>query len=82
MDYFEPFAEPPRHDAPITSRFLIVSFSSDWRFGTEHSLHIAEELRRRGAAPEQVEVDSPWGHDSFLMDVPAYHEAVARFLSA
>jgi homoserine O-acetyltransferase/O-succinyltransferase len=80
MDYFEPFAEPPRTAQPPSTAFLLVSFDSDWRFGTEHSLHIAEELRARGAHPEHVEIASPWGHDSFLMDVPAYHEAVARFL--
>jgi homoserine O-acetyltransferase len=79
MDYFEPFADPA--GAPVTTRFLVVSFSSDWRFGSEHSVHITEELRDRGASAEHVEVESPWGHDSFLMDVPAYHEAVAGFLS-
>jgi homoserine O-acetyltransferase len=79
MDYFEPFAEPPG-PAP-TTRILLVSFDSDWRFGSEHSRHIAHELRARGAQPEHVEVASPWGHDSFLMDIPAYHEAVARLLT-
>jgi homoserine O-acetyltransferase len=81
MDYFEPFAEPPGRREPPSTRFLLISFDSDWRFGTAHSLHILEELRRRGAAAEHVEIASPWGHDSFLMDVPAYHEAVARLLN-
>jgi homoserine O-acetyltransferase len=80
MDYFEPFADQPG-PAPAT-RVLLVSFDSDWRFGSEHSHHIAEELRARGGQPEHVEVASPWGHDSFLMDIPAYHEAVARLLEA
>jgi homoserine O-acetyltransferase len=78
MDYFEPFAEPP--GPTPTTRVLLISFDSDWRFGSEHSRHIAQELRARGGEPEHVEVASPWGHDSFLMDVPAYHEAVARLL--
>ena len=51
MDYFDPFAESyPR--APDT-RFLLISFSSDWRFGTEHSEHIearAARARRCGAS--------------------------------
>ena len=34
-----------------------------------------------GAEPRHVEIASPWGHDSFLMDIPAYHEAVAGLLS-
>jgi homoserine O-acetyltransferase/O-succinyltransferase len=78
MDYFEPFADDVA--GPPSTDVLLVSFDSDWRFGTEHSRHIADELRRLGARPEHVEVASPWGHDSFLMDIPAYHEAVARLL--
>jgi homoserine O-acetyltransferase len=80
MDYFEPFAEEIA--GPPSTRILLVSFDSDWRFGTEHSLHIAGELRALGAEPEHVEIASPWGHDSFLMDVPAYHAAVARLLAS
>jgi homoserine O-acetyltransferase/O-succinyltransferase len=79
MDYFEPFAEDVPN-APST-QILLISFDSDWRFGSAHSRHIAEELRRLGAAPEHVEIASPWGHDSFLMDIPAYHEVVARLLT-
>jgi homoserine O-acetyltransferase len=79
MDYFEPFAE--RVAAPPSTDILLVSFDSDWRFGSEHSQHIAEQLRAVGASPRHVEIASPWGHDSFLMDVPAYHEAIAELLS-
>jgi homoserine O-acetyltransferase len=78
MDYFEPFSEPVA-EAPSTD-VLLVSFDTDWRFGSEHSRWIAEQLRAIGAAPTHVEVASPWGHDSFLMDVPAYHAAVADLL--
>jgi homoserine O-acetyltransferase len=79
MDYFDPFAErPPRPD----TRFLALSFSSDWRFGTEHSLAIARELEAIGADVRQEVIASPWGHDSFLMDVPGYQEAVAEFLQS
>ena len=50
MDYFEPFAEPTAR-TPST-RFLLVSFDTDWRFGTEHSrAHrgAAARARRRRA---------------------------------
>jgi homoserine O-acetyltransferase len=79
MDYFDPFADPP--GPTPTTQVLLVSFDSDWRFGSDHSRHIAQELRARGAQPEHVEVASPWGHDSFLMDIPAYHEAVTKLLT-
>jgi len=78
MDYFEPFEEPIAR-APSTD-VLLISFDTDWRFGSEHSQYIADELRALGGSPRHVEISSPWGHDSFLMDVPAYHAAVAELL--
>jgi homoserine O-acetyltransferase/O-succinyltransferase len=78
MDYYEPFAEPAG-PTPST-RFLLVSFDSDWRFGTEHSAYMAQRLGERGADVVHHEVASPWGHDSFLMDVPEYHALVRGFL--
>jgi homoserine O-acetyltransferase len=78
MDYFEPFAETPG-ERPST-RFLVISFDSDWRFSPAHSAHIAQELRGRRADVRHVDVASPWGHDSFLMDVPEYHAHVRDFL--
>jgi homoserine O-acetyltransferase/O-succinyltransferase len=77
MDYFDPFAE--RYETPST-RYLVISFDSDWRFGTEHSQHIEAHLLERGADVRRHEVRSPWGHDSFLMDVPEYHALVRGFL--
>ena len=78
MDYYEPFAEAS--GAPPSTRFLLVSFDSDWRFGTEHSEYILEQLSERGADVRHHEVVSPWGHDSFLMDVPEYLALVREFL--
>ena len=77
MDYYEPFAEAVV--APPTT-FTLVSFDSDWRFGTEHSVYMAEQLRELGADVTHHEVESPWGHDSFLMDVPDYHRLVYQAL--
>ena len=78
MDYFDPFAETY---ARSETRFLAVSFSSDWRFGTEHALYIRDELAALGADVRHEEIESPWGHDSFLMTVPGYQELVAEFLA-
>ena len=84
MDYFDPFAD---EEAAVTrlrhvdTRFLVVSFDTDWRFPTAHSAEIARLLRRAGCAVAQEEVVSPWGHDSFLLDVPRYHKLVAAQLA-
>jgi homoserine O-acetyltransferase len=78
MDYFEPF---PEHSSTPSTDYLLVSVDSDWRFGTEHSEYIESELLSRGASVSRHEVRSPWGHDSFLMDIPEYHALVREFLT-
>jgi homoserine O-acetyltransferase len=81
MDYFDPFAEIESPPARPGTRYLAVSFSSDWRFGSGHARQIVRELEALGLNARHVEIASPWGHDSFLMDVPGYQELVAEFLA-
>lgn len=81
MDYFDPFADPHALDAVDETRFLVVSFDSDWRFDTRQSERIAETLRRAGITTEFREVASPHGHDSFLMDADEYMDAVTAHLA-
>jgi homoserine O-acetyltransferase len=66
--------------AGCTTRFLVLSFSSDWRFGTRHSERIARVLERNGVPVTMHEVRSPYGHDSFLLDVPEYLGRVQTFV--
>jgi homoserine O-acetyltransferase/O-succinyltransferase len=83
MDYFEPFADPVRTAEAVgamTSDVLVISFDSDWRFDTAHSLEIVRTLAAHGAPVTFREVPSPHGHDSFLLEVPEYHRTVAAFL--
>ncbi len=84
MDYFDPFAD----EAAAVERlrgggtaFLVISFDTDWRFPTPHSREIERVLRAAGCEVRCEEVASPWGHDSFLLEVPRYHELVAGFLA-
>ena len=80
MDGFDPFADPHALFDPAT-RALVLSFSSDWRFGVEHSRGIAAGLRRRGCSQvTEAEIESSAGHDSFLLIVPGYQDVIARFL--
>lgn len=85
MDYFEPFADENAAVQRLRgggTAFLVVSFDTDWRFPTPHSREIERVLRRAGCEVVCEEVASPWGHDSFLLEVPRYHELVAGFLAA
>lgn len=83
MDYFDPFADPAAARAKLAAsgtEFLLVSFDTDWRFPTAHSREIAEVVAAAGCAVEHHEIPSPWGHDSFLLTVPAYHDVVRGFV--
>lgn len=84
MDYFDPFADPSAaaRSAVGGTRFLHVSFDSDWRFPTSHSARTHGLLAAAGADTRHVEVASPWGHDSFLLSPPGYHEEVRAFLGS
>ncbi len=83
LDYFDAFAEPDSLDklAGGETRFLLISFDSDWRFSTSHSERIVEALAAGGIAHEFHEVAAPYGHDSFLFDIPGYTDRVWEFLS-
>ncbi len=78
MDYYDAFGDD--RPVPPSTKYLLVSFSSDWRFGTEHSVVIQQQLQALGVDSTHHEVESPWGHDSFLMDVPQYHRLVREFV--
>jgi homoserine O-acetyltransferase/O-succinyltransferase len=72
MDYFDPLSSEEVDLGRVDTRFLAISFDSDWRFGTEHSQHLVTALRAGGVDASHVEVSSPWGHDSFLTNGAAY----------
>ncbi|NLT07010.1 MAG: homoserine O-acetyltransferase [Solirubrobacterales bacterium] len=83
MDYFDPFADPvavQRQVAAGDTRYLVLSFNSDWRYSTDHAREIAAELRLAGAPVTFREISAPHGHDSFLMPNPDYHRTVAAFV--
>ncbi|WP_231946335.1 homoserine O-acetyltransferase MetX [Auraticoccus monumenti] len=81
MDWFEPFSEhDPADVAAAGTRVLVVSFDSDWRFSTEHSRAIVRRLEAARVPVAFREISSPWGHDSFLLEVEPYHATVRAFL--
>ena len=85
MDHYDPFADPTAAREQLRdcrTRFLVVSFDSDWRFNTADALLIANTLASAGHTVEQRELHSPHGHDSFLLPIPAYHAAIREFLAA
>ena len=62
------------------ARFCLVSFDTDWLYPTAESRHVVHALNAAGAPVSFVELSSPFGHDSFLLDVPALDRVVKGFL--
>jgi homoserine O-acetyltransferase len=86
MDYFDMGAEHGGRLADAfrgtSARFCVVSFTTDWLYPTVESRHIVTALNAAGAHVSFVELESPFGHDAFLLDVPALNGVVDGFLRA
>lgn len=64
------------------ARFCVVSFDSDWLYPTSESRNIVHALNASGAPVSFVELSSPFGHDSFFLDLPDFDRVIAGFLNA
>jgi homoserine O-acetyltransferase len=85
MDYFDLAADRGGVLAKVftgsRTRFLLVSFTSDWLFPTSESKAVVHALNAAGASVSFVEVESDRGHDSFLLDMPEMFRTVRGFLT-
>jgi homoserine O-acetyltransferase len=85
LDYFDLSREynndPVAAFANATCDFLVLSFSSDWRFAPERSREITDALMSAGKSVSYVEVESDKGHDAFLLPNDRYEKALAGYLS-
>ena len=65
----------------VKARFLVISFSSDWLYPSYQSQETVRALRTRNCDVGYVELESNYGHDSFLVDVAEQTELVRGFLA-
>ena len=65
--------------ARASAAFLVVSFTSDWRFTSGRSREIVKALLDARKIVSYLEIDAPQGHDAFLMDDARYHGALAAY---
>jgi len=83
LDYFDPAFEHggdlTRALAPAKAAFLVVSFTTDWRFSPERSREIVSALLDNRGDVTYAEIDAPHGHDAFLLDDERYHRLVAAY---
>lgn len=85
LDYFDLARE--YDDDPVAAfsharcKFLVMSFTSDWRFAPERSQEMVNALMRAGKDVVYAEIESPYGHDAFLVpEQPRYQNLFARYM--
>ncbi len=84
LDYFDPASE---HDgnlsealAKVLAKFLVISFTSDWRFSPARSREIVNALLNKRKDVSYAEIKAHEGHDAFLMPIPHYMEIFKTYM--
>ncbi len=83
LDYFDP---AKAFDGDLTAalahtsaQYLVISFSTDWRFAPARSREIVKALLDNKRRVTYAEIDAPHGHDAFLLDDARYHNVVRAY---
>jgi homoserine O-acetyltransferase len=63
------------------TRFLVISFTSDWLYPSHQSQEIVRLLKRRGIAATYCDLKSTYGHDAFLVEVEEETRLIRNFLA-
>ena len=63
----------------VVAKFLVVSFTTDWRFAPDRSREIVKALLDNKLDVSYGEIDAPHGHDAFLLEDPRYHGLVRAY---
>jgi homoserine O-acetyltransferase len=83
LDYFDPGAKEggslARALAPARCKFLVVAFTTDWRFSPARSREIVKALVDNDRDVAYAEIAAPHGHDAFLLDDPQYMAVVRTY---
>ena len=83
LDYFDPALDHggslAKALAPARANFLVVSFTTDWRFSPARSREIVKALLDNRRDVTYAEINAPHGHDAFLLEDERYHRLVAAY---
>jgi len=85
MDYFDISTRyGPLNEAcaGVQAKYLLVTYSSDWLFPTEQSKEIVRALLYNDLDVSFIEIDSPYGHDAFLLEHEQLTRIITSFLSS
>jgi homoserine O-acetyltransferase len=83
LDYYDPAFEHggslARALAPARANFLVISFTTDWRFSSQRSREIVKALLDNRRNVTYAEINAPHGHDAFLLEDTRYHRLVSAY---
>ena len=83
LDYYDPTKQNKKRLSEvfkkIKSKFLVISFTSDWRFSPSRSKEIVKSLLDNNINVSYAEISAESGHDAFLMSDDHYHEILNSF---
>ncbi|WP_346838476.1 homoserine O-acetyltransferase [Microbulbifer sp. SAOS-129_SWC] len=85
LDYFDLARE--YGDDPVAAfgharcKFLLVSFTSDWRFAPDRSREVVDALMHANVPVSYAEIESPMGHDAFLLPNPRYERVFGTYMN-
>ena len=86
LDYFDPArafgGDLTQALARATAKFLLVSFTTDWRFSPKRSREIVKALLDNRRSVSYAEIDAPHGHDAFLLDDARYMGVVSSYFDS
>jgi homoserine O-acetyltransferase len=84
LDYFDPAAEFDGSLSTalrnVTANFLVLSFTSDWRFSPSRSREIVKALHDNDLNVSYAEITSHHGHDAFLLKIPQYLDVMSAYM--
>ena len=84
LDYFDPSVDYggdlSRAFAGSECNFLLISFSTDWRFPPDRSRELVKQLLKADKQVTYLEIEADQGHDAFLLPIPRYVNALSAYL--
>ncbi len=84
LDYFDPAADADHSLAAavrnVLCKFMVISFTTDWRFSPERSREIVDALVTAEKRVSYAEIDSHNGHDAFLIPNPRYMDIFSAYM--
>ena len=84
LDYFDPAKyfndNLAKTLSEVQAKFLVISFTTDWRFSPERSHEIVNALLSANKSVTYAEIEATQGHDAFLLPVTRYHQIVGTYM--